>query len=77
MADKKLSLIKTYSEITLSKIDVSEHTEKKMNLTYLSWASMRGVYWNGVIIQKLFIAFYEDERPRSFCFHDLYRNMRG
>ena len=23
---------------TLSKVDVSEHTEKKMNLTYLSWA---------------------------------------
>ena len=32
---------------TLSKIDVSEHTEKKGNYTYLSWA------WAESIIRKL------------------------
>ncbi len=38
MADKKL----TYGEVweTLSKVDVSKHTEEKMKLTYLSWSRM-------------------------------------
>ena len=38
MADKEL----TYGEVwkTLSKVDVSKHTEEKMNLTYLSWSRM-------------------------------------
>jgi len=38
MADKKL----TYGEVweTLSKVDVSKHTEEKMKLTYLSWSKM-------------------------------------
>jgi len=38
MADKKL----TYKDVweTLSKVDVSKHTEEKMKLTYLSWSRM-------------------------------------
>jgi hypothetical protein len=38
MAEKKL----TYGEVweTLSKVDVSKHTEEKMKLTYLSWSRM-------------------------------------
>ena len=38
MADKKL----TYGDVweTLSKVDVSKHTEEKMKLTYLSWSRM-------------------------------------
>ena len=38
MAEKKL----TYGEVweTLSKVDVSKHTEEKMKLTYLSWSKM-------------------------------------
>ncbi len=40
MADKEL----TYKDVweTLSKVDVSKHTEEKMKLTYLSWSRM----WN-------------------------------
>ena len=62
MADKKLS----YKDIweTLSKIDVSEHTEKKMNLTYLSWAWAWGVlmeHYPGAIY-----SFYEDENHVPF-----------
>jgi len=38
MAEKKL----TYKDVweTLSKVDVSKHTEEKMKLTYLSWSRM-------------------------------------
>ncbi len=38
MAEKKL----TYGEVweTLSKVDVSKHTEEKMKLTYFSWSRM-------------------------------------
>ena len=38
MAEKKL----TYGDVweTLSKVDVSKHTEEKMKLTYLSWSRM-------------------------------------
>ena len=38
MTDKKL----TYKDVweTLSKVDVSKHTEEKMKLTYLSWSKM-------------------------------------
>ena len=38
MTDKKL----TYKDVweTLSKVDVSKHTEEKMKLTYLSWSRM-------------------------------------
>ena len=38
MAEKKI----TYGEVweTLSKVDVSKHTEEKMKLTYLSWSRM-------------------------------------
>tara|TARA_R100000544_G_scaffold24474_1_gene12344 strand:+ start:905 stop:1624 length:720 start_codon:yes stop_codon:yes gene_type:complete len=38
MADKEL----TYKDVweTLSKVDVSKHTEEKMKLTYLSWSRM-------------------------------------
>ena len=41
MADKKL----TYKVVwdTLSKVDCSEHIEKKMNLNYLSWAWAWGI----------------------------------
>ena len=35
----------TYKDVweTLSKVDCSEHIEKKMNLSYLSWAWAWGV----------------------------------
>ena len=62
MADKKLS----YKDIweTLSKIDVSEHTEKKMNLTYLSWAWAWGVLMEHY--PEAIYSFYEDENHVPF-----------
>jgi len=62
MADKKLS----YKDIweTLSKINVSEHTEKKMNLTYLSWAWAWGVLMEHY--PEATYRFYEDENHVPF-----------
>jgi hypothetical protein len=62
MADKKLS----YKDIweTLSKVDVSEHTEKKMNLTYLSWAWAWGVLMEHY--PEAIYSFYEDENHVPF-----------
>ena len=62
MADKKLS----YKDIweTLSKINVSEHTEKKMNLTYLSWAWAWGVLMEHY--PEATYSFYEDENHVPF-----------
>ena len=52
MADKEL----TYKDVweTLSKVDVSKHTEEKMKLTYLSWSRM----WN-LLMQSYPQAQYE------------------
>ena len=49
---------------TLSKVDVSEHTEKKMNLTYLSWAWAWGVLMEHYPEAKY--SFYEDDNHVPF-----------
>jgi len=56
----------TYKDVwdTLSKVDVSEHTEKKMNLTYLSWAWAWGVLMEHYPEAKY--SFYEDDNHVPF-----------
>ena len=49
---------------TLSKVDVSDHTEKKMNLTYLSWAWAWGVLMEHYPEAKY--SFYEDDNHVPF-----------
>ena len=67
MADKL-----THKEVweTLSKVDCSEHIEKKMNLSYLSWAWAWGVQMEHYADEQFtFQAFTEsDEIMRDAMF---------
>ncbi len=57
MSDKEL----TYKDVwdKLSKIDCSDKIEKKMNLSYLSWAG-RGVFYKNIIHRAQYI-FYQGD----------------
>jgi len=56
----------TYKDVwdTLSKVDVSDHTEKKMKLTYLSWAWAWGILMEHYPEAKY--SFYEDDNHVPF-----------